>query len=92
MYRKRVMWLEQVVERANQLHRRDRCHSLGWEFPAPSSGSPLQLAVLNNSAGEDLGDQDALEAELERELAAAEAAEAEGAPTPQGKKVRIICA
>lgn len=47
-----------------------------------------QLAVLNNSAAEDLGDQEALEAELERELAAAEAAD-EGAavPTPQGKKV-----
>ncbi|EFN51450.1 hypothetical protein CHLNCDRAFT_140182 [Chlorella variabilis] len=51
-----------------------------------------QMAVLNNSAGEDLGDQDALEAELEQELAAAEeAAEAEGGgatsrPTPQSKK------
>ena len=48
------------------------------------------MAVLNNTAEEDLGDQDALEAELERELAAAEEAEAEAAagpgPTPQGKK------
>lgn len=55
------------------------------------------MAVLNNSAGEDLGDQDALEAELEQELAAAEeAAEAEGGgatsrPTPQSKKVVHSC-
>lgn len=51
-----------------------------------------QLAVLNNSAAEDLGDQEALEAELERELAAAEAAEEGTAgPTPQGKKVCVMC-
>lgn len=47
-----------------------------------------QLAVLNNSAAEDLGDQDALEAALEAELAAAEEGEAEAAaaaaPTPGG--------
>ena len=52
-----------------------------------------QLAVLNNSAAEDLGDQDALEAELEAELAAAEE-EAEGggdgAPSPHGKKVGSV--
>ena len=53
---------------------------------------PVQLAVLSDAAGEDLGDQDALEAELERELAAAEeAAEAEGAskPNPHSNKVLI---
>ncbi|KAI3432621.1 hypothetical protein D9Q98_004167 [Chlorella vulgaris] len=46
-----------------------------------------QMAVLNNTAAEDLGDQDALEAELERELAAAEE-EAEGVAgaVPQSKK------
>jgi hypothetical protein len=53
------------------------------------------MAVLNNTAEEDLGDQDALEAELERELAAAEEAEAEAAagpgPTPQGKKKARAC-
>jgi hypothetical protein len=45
------------------------------------------MAVLNNTAAEDLGDQDALEAELERELAAAEE-EAEGVAgaVPQSKK------
>lgn len=42
------------------------------------------MAVLNNSAAEDLGDQDELEAALEAELAAAEEEEGEGgaAPTP----------
>ena len=58
-------------------------------LPIPPLPGP-QMAVLNNTAEEDLGDQDALEAELERELAAAEEAEAEAAggpgPTPQGKK------
>lgn len=49
----------------------------------------VQMAVLNNTAAEDLGDQDALEAALEAELAAAEdeADEAAaGAPTPASKK------
>ncbi|PRW61593.1 Transcription initiation factor TFIID subunit 1 isoform C [Chlorella sorokiniana] len=47
-----------------------------------------QTSWLNDSVAEDLGDQDALEAELERELAAAEEGEeAAPAPTPAtGKK------
>ena len=51
----------------------------------------LQLAVLNNSAAEDLGDQEALEAELERELAAAEEGEdgAAAAPTPATGKKKV---
>lgn len=49
--------------------------------------SCLQLAVLNDSAAEDLGDQDALEAALEAELAAEEEEGPAAAPTPAtGKK------
>ena len=56
----------------------------------PPCSAPPQMAVLNDTAAEDLGDQDALEAELEKELAAEEAVEGEDAagPTPQRKKVR----
>jgi hypothetical protein len=48
----------------------------------------VQIAVLNDTAAEDLGDQDALEAELERELAAAdeEAEEAAAGGEAQRKK------
>ncbi len=50
-----------------------------------------QTSWLNNSVDEDLGDQEALEAELERELAAAEEGEEEAAaaPTPATGKKKV---
>jgi len=49
-----------------------------------------QTSWLNNSVDEDLGDQEALEAELERELAAAEEGEeAPAAPTPATGKKKV---
>lgn len=52
----------------------------------------LQTSWLNNSVAEDLGDQEALEAELERELAAAEEnEEAAAAPTPATGKKKVSC-
>ena len=46
--------------------------------------------MLNDSAADDLGDQDALEAELERELAAAEEEmETAAAPTPAAGKKKV---
>lgn len=61
---------------------------------APSDCAPsdhtLQTSWLNNSVAEDLGDQEALEAELERELAAAEEnEEAAAAPTPATGKKKV---
>lgn len=69
--------------RAAMQDRRTNCWNPCVWRPLPRS----QMAVLNNTAAEDLGDQDALEAELERELAAAEE-EAEGVAgaVPQSKK------
>lgn len=50
----------------------------------------LQTAWLSDSVAEDLGDQEALEAELERELAAAEEGEeAAAAPTPATGKKKV---